>query len=258
MATGQNCVSPDGEWFFYIHHDRELYERIYGLPGSPQKPGYENPRHLSRGTKLAGFHFDTQEQRTLIMMNAPLHHVHPCGDAHLVFSSRATEPTILYTDYHGGWYTHLRPQTEEGGNTCHYCATSRGIVYEANSAAGVIGGMVSPETKQTVEFKLPPGSGYVHAGFDPQGKRFIYERMLKDHGTHDLIFLEKRQPGNDRWLKLIGNWPTYGGGQKAHHHPRLVLDGQWILITAGDAESGSNHLFLVDASDLPESEGINL
>ncbi len=50
LATGQNCVSPDGQWFFYIHHDRALYESIYGLPGAPRKPGYEYPRHLSRGT----------------------------------------------------------------------------------------------------------------------------------------------------------------------------------------------------------------
>jgi hypothetical protein len=258
LATGQNCVSPDGQWFFYIHHDRALYEKIYGLPGEPRKPGYEYPRQLSRGTKLAGFHFDTGEQRTLIMMNAPLHHVHPCGADHLVFSSRATEPTILYTDYEGGWYTHLRPQTEGSGNTCHYCATESGIVYESNHPSGIFGGMVSPETRKTVEFKLPPGSGSTHAGFDPQGKRFFYERMVKDTGGHDLIFLQERQPGNDRWLNLIGDWPTYGGGQKAHHHPRLVLDGQWILITAGDPASASNHLYLVDASDLPESEGVHL
>jgi hypothetical protein len=258
LATGQNCVSPDGQWFFYIHHDRALYESIYGLPGEPLRQGYSYPRHLSKGTKLARFHFDTQEHKTLIMMNAPLHHLHPCGEDHLVFSSRATEPTILYTDYQGGWYTHLRPQTEEGGGTCHYCATQRGIVYEANSPTGVIGGIVSPETKQTVEFKLPPDSGYTHAGFDPEGKRFIYERMVKNTDEHDLLFLQVHMPGHDRWEALIGNWPTYGGGQKAHHHPRLVLNGQWILITAGDPVSKSNHLFLVDTSDLPESQGIYL
>jgi len=258
LPTGQNCVSPDGQWFFYIHHDRALYESIYGLPGEPQKSGYDYPRHRSRGTKLAGFHFDTQEQRTLIMMNAPLHHVHPCGDDHLVYSSRATEPTILYTDYAGGWYTHLRTQTEESGGTCHYCATQAGIVYESNHASGVFGGVVWPETKKTVEFKLPPDSGYTHAGFDPEGKRLIYERMVKGSGAHDLIFLEERAPGQDRWRPLVGSWPTYGNLQKSHHHPRLVLGGQWILITAGDSASQSNHLFLVDASDLPESQGIYL
>jgi len=257
LATGQNCVSPDGQWFFYIHHDRALYERIYGLPGAPRQPGYSYPRHLSRGTKLAGFNLDTGEHRTIVMVNAPLHHCHPCGEDHLVFSSRVTEPTILYTDYRGGWYTHLRPQTEEGGTTCHYCATRRGIVYESNSPTGVVGGMVSPETRKTVEFRLPPDSGSTHVGFDPEGKRFIYERLAKDNGGHDLIFLKEHQPGGDRWLPLTGDWPTYGGGQKAHFHPRFVLEGQWILITAGDPTSQSNQLYLVDASDLPESRGVN-
>lgn len=256
LATGQNCVSPDGQWFFYIHHDRKLYESIYGLPGEVRKGGYSYPRHLSRGTKLAGFNLDTGEHRTLIMMNAPLHHCHPCGEDHLVFSSRATEPTILYTDYRGGWYTHLRPQTEEGGNTCHYCATERGIVYESNASTGVVGGIVFPETRQTIEFKLPPDSGSTHAGFDPEGKRFIYERMVKPNGGHDLIFLTGHAPDEDHWQPLTGNWPTFGGGQKAHFHPRMVLGGAWILITAGDPDSQSNHLYLVDASDLPETQGI--
>jgi hypothetical protein len=254
LATGQNCVSPDGTWFFYIHHDKALYEKIYGAPGSPIKPGYENPRYLSKGTKLAGFHLDTGEHRTVVMLNAPIHHVHPCGADHLVFSSRATEPSILYTDYRGGWYIHLRTQTEQGGNTCHYCATRRGIVFEANRSDGRVGGgIVSPETRQSIEFDLPADSDYTHAGFDPEGRRLIYERMVKGSGEHDLLFLVRREVGNDHWMRLIGDWPTYGTGQKSHHHPRLVLGGQWVLITAGDPASRTNHLYLIDISDLTET-----
>jgi hypothetical protein len=57
--------------------------------------------------------------------------------------------------------------------------------------------------------------------------------------------------------RLVGNWPTYGGGQKAHFHPRLTPDRRWILLTAGDPRTQTNHLFLLDVSDLADTEGIS-
>ncbi len=257
LATGQNCVSPDGQWFFYIHHDRALYEAIFGDPGAPRKGGYQYQRHLSKGTELAGFNLNSGEHRTVVMLNAPIHHVQPSGARHLVFSSLAAERSILFTDYQGGWYTHLRTWTEDSGNTCHYCATRRGIVYEAYGPRGMIGGMVSPATHKAIEFSLPGDSVSGHVGFDEQGRRFFFERnTVKDSPAHDLIFLVRHAPAGDEWMPLSGDWPAYGGGQKAHFHPRLVLGGQWILICAGDPSSQTNHLFLLDASDLPESEGV--
>jgi hypothetical protein len=263
LATGQNCVSPDGQWFAFIHHDRALYESIFGVPGAPRKAGYQYPRHLSRNTKLAAFNLDSGELRTLVIVDAPIHHVQPAGDNNLAFSSLPSAPTILYTDYDGGWYTHLRTRTEEGGNTCHYCATKRGLAYEATGGPhGMVGGMVSPTTHKTVEFHMPsdlkPGYGG-HVGFDPDGRLVFYERNAEQSaGVHDLIFLLRHVPGADEWAPLTGNWPCFGGGQKAHLHPRLVLGGQWMLIIAGDPASQSNHMFLLDVSDLPESEGVEI
>jgi hypothetical protein len=49
---------------------------------------------------------------------------------------------------------------------------------------------------------------------------------------------------------LTGPWRTYGSGQKSHFHPQLTPDRRWILFTGGDADSETNHLFLLDVSDL--------
>lgn len=48
IAIGQNCISPDGEWFVYIHHDRELFAKVY-------PDGNWGGRHLSKGTILAAY-----------------------------------------------------------------------------------------------------------------------------------------------------------------------------------------------------------
>jgi len=262
LATGQNCCSPDGRWFVYIHHDRALYETIFGAPGAERKAGYQYQRHLSKNTRLSAFNLETGEQRTLVIVDAPIHHVQPAGNDHLAFSSLPSAPTILYTDYAGGWYTHLRTRTDDGGNTCHYCATQRGLAYEATGGPhGMVGGIVSPTTHRFVEFHmpadLPPGYGG-HVGFDAQGRRFFYERNAEKLGVHDLVYLLRHAPGKDEWMPLTGNWPCFGAGQKAHFHARLVLGGQWLLIIAGDAARESNHMYLLDASDLPETQGVTL
>jgi hypothetical protein len=263
VAIGQHCASPDGKWFFYISHDKALFEAIYGAPNPLGLSLYKYPRHLSKGTRLVGYNLDTGEQRTLVIVDAPIHHVQPAGDDHLAFSSMASAPTILYTDYEGGWYTHLRTRTDLGGNTCHYCATRRGLAYEATGGPyGMVGGIVSPTTHAVVEFRLPTdlqrGHGG-HVGFDPAGRRFFYERNAeKLDGVHDLVFLVRHVLGADEWMPLTGNWPTYGTGQLRHFHPRLVLGGRWMLIAAGDPASETTQIFLLDASDLPVTEGIVL
>jgi hypothetical protein len=163
------------------------------------------------------------------------------------------------TDYEGGWYTQLRTDRAHTGTTCHYCGTARGIVYESNTPEKAYGGIVDPETHRCCEFPLPGDGPGAHAGFDPAGRRFFYERHLTEGRRGLQYLLQRDRDGTGEWLDLIGgHWPTYGSGQKSHFHPRLVLGEQWILITAGDPASQSNHLFLVDVSDLGPTDGIQL
>ena len=249
LAIGQNCVSPDGEWFFYIHHDRELYDKVYPGDGSWN-------RSLSRGTALAGFNLNSGEHRTLVVINSPIHHVLPYGEGELIFCHPATENGMLLTDYEGGWYTHERTQDERGGCVCHYVATERGIAYEIlDRPDGVWSGIYNPRSHARYEFPLPREFGYTHTGRDPEGALWFFETECGE--SHELWFLERHNPGSDDvWRKLTGNWPTYGGGQKSHFHPQVAPGREWLLMTGGDSRTESNHLFLLDISDLEATRGI--
>ena len=250
IAIGQNCMSPDGKWFVYIHHDRELFAKVY-------PDGKRESRHLSKGTILAAYNMKTGQQRTLVAINSPIHHVLPYGNDSLIFCHPATDNAMLLTNLDGGWYTHLRTQSEDGGSVCHYVSTSRGIAYEVLGRKDgiVLSGLYNAKSHHRYEFPLPSSFGYTHTGRDPEGLLWFFENQGK--GIHDLHFLANHNhSGVDEWISLTGNWPTYGGGQKSHFHPQLTPDRKWILMTGGDAETETNHLFLVDVADLNNTRGI--
>lgn len=249
IAIGQNCVSGDGAWFVYIHHDRALHdEAVY-----PDRTWGHRAR--SRGTALAAFHLETGEHRELVRVNSPIHHVIPLGDDRFVFCHPATENGMLLTDLRGGWYTHLRTQDDHGGTVCHYLTTTRGLMYEVLGRDDhVLAGVYNPSTHARYEFPLPESFGYTHTGRDPEGRLWFYENSGK---THDVRFLEHHDPqGEDRWQALTGDWPTYGSGQKSHMHPQLTPDRHWMLMTAGDPATQTNHIYLLDIADLPDTTGI--
>lgn len=84
VAIGQNCVTPDAEWFVYIHHDRARFESLF-------ENGEHRYRHRSDGTALAAYRFDTGDHRTILRINSPIHHVLPYDDNHLLFCHPAIE-----------------------------------------------------------------------------------------------------------------------------------------------------------------------
>ena len=256
LLTGQNCVTADGAELIYIHHDRASYEEML-------KQGYWGYRHLSKGTALAAYRLDTGcAAHAAAHQPSPIHHVLPFGDRHLVFCHPCTENGMLLTDYLGGWYTHLRTQDEEGGWVTHYVATARGLAYEVQVRhAQISGGMYDPFTHHKVEFRLPDAFGYTHTGADPEGRLWFYENEDLKSGVHDLWALRRRdEKRGDEWLRLSGDWRSYGDrrGQKAHMHPRLLPDRRWMLLTAGDPQTQTNHLFLLDVSDLHDTDGVSL
>jgi hypothetical protein len=257
LAIGQNCVTPDGRWFVYIHADRETYMGMF--EGDPDYEGYWRRRERARATRLAAYDLETGEHRTILVIASPIHHVLPYSNRELLFCHPTAENGMLLTDIDGGWYTHLRSQDERGGQICHFLATARGATYEVLwGADGLRGGICDPRTRATFELRLPSSFEYVHTGLDPDGLLWFYE----NHGpaVHELQLLERHDlTGADSWLGLTGNWPTYGDpdSQKAHFHPQVVLDRQWVLMTGGDPVTETNQLFLLDISDLTETHGIS-
>ncbi|WP_157837145.1 hypothetical protein [Geminisphaera colitermitum] len=248
IATGQNCVSPDGRFFFYIHHDARLEALIHAT-----KP---HARHLSVGTELVRYDLDSGESHLVIRLNSPFHHVHPCGDHHLVFSSPALEKAPLMTDYDGGWFTQLRTQDGEGRTTCHYAATQRGLHYELTGHSPTKTGLLCPSTHRRCEFSCPPMES-LHVGFDPQGLRFTVDGLQGDSGRALYSLANLSPKGEPEWSLLCGPWINYGtSGQKTHSHPRFTPCGRWIQMVAGDPASKTNHIFLLNVSDVPPSRGL--
>jgi hypothetical protein len=174
----------------------------------------------------------------------------------LLFCHPATERGCLVTDLDGGWYTHVRTRDQTGREICHYHGTDRGITYEAfttdeDDNHDVVAGLWDTANHEAVEWPIPT-DGYVHTGYDPAGEVFFFESATED--THEIIYLESFDEGGDHeWGTLVGDWPTFGGGQKAHFHPRMTPDRNWILFVAGDSATETNQIYAVNVENLSPS-----
>jgi hypothetical protein len=238
---GQNCTTPDGQWLVYIHVPRGS---VWGKP--------------CRGAAVVAYHFDSRRQQELCRVDSAVFHVTAYDNQHFIVTHPAEQPGMLWTDFHSGRCELLR-DGDPGvrGHLVHCQATARGIAYEVPNPR--LGGLYDPFTRRRLEFALPPELKYVHTGRDPEGRLFFYENSSAwdKFDTHDLWALLRLDRRGNQWLRLCGNWPTYGGGQKAHFHPQLTPDRRWILLTAGDPASRTNQLFLLDVSDLKDTQGIS-
>lgn len=252
LAIGQNCVTTDGKWLIYIHHDRKTFEKIKTL-------SHFEGRSISKHTALCAYNFETKEHRDILYINSPIHHVLPYDEKHIVFCHPTMEDGMLFTSIEGGYYTHLRTQQRDGGTVCHYIATQKGIMYEilGSDTGRVYCGIYNPFTHNKFEIPLPKEFAYTHTGYDEEAKIWFYENCDFEKNVHDMYLLTNHDAEKgDNWVKLFGNWPTYGGGQSSHFHPRITPDRKWVLFTAGDSSVNKNHIYLLDISDVEDTKGI--
>lgn len=241
-AYGQNCTTPDGKWLVYIHTPRGS---IWGEP--------------CKGAAVVAYKFDTGEQKTLCTIDSAIFHVTAYDNEHFIVTHPAEHGGMMMTDMTSGRIVPLRdgdPGAE--GHPIHCQVTSRGIAYEVPDIQR--SGLYDPLTRQRFEFSFPEQFQYIHTGLDPEGRLWFYENSsawdkFDVHDIYALVRLDREK--GDQWLRLTGTWPTYGGGQKAHFHPLLTPDRRWILFTGGDPESQTSHIFLLDVSDLKDSQGIS-
>jgi len=239
---GQNCTTPDGKWFVYIHTPRGS---IWGKP--------------CKGAAVAAYNFDTRKQRTLCRIDSAIFHVTAYDNQHFVVTHPAEHTGMLWTDLTGGNIIPLRAgDPGVRGHLVHCQVTRRGIIYEVPEVQ--LSGLYDPFTRRRFEFQFPGAFKYIHTGRDPEGRLWFYENSSAwdRFDVHELWALVRlNRNGDNEWLRLTGTWPTYGGGQKAHFHPQLTPDRRWILFTGGDPTTRTNHIFLLDVSDLKDSEGIS-
>ena len=137
------------------------------------------------------------------------------------------------------------------GKVCHHMTTTAGIAFEAS---GHISGLYDPMTKERFEFQLPKEWGYTHTGWDPEGRLWFWEAARQHQLTYLKHFDQHEKPVFE---KLTGEWRTYGRGQKSHFHPQITPDRNWILFVGGDDETKSNHIFLLDVSDLKGTQAVS-
>jgi len=238
---GQNCTTPDGQWLVYIHTPRGA---IWGRP--------------CRGAAVVAYNFDTKEQRTLCRIDSAIFHVTAYDNEHFIVTHPAEHTGMLMTDMRSGRIVPLR-DGDPGvrGHLIHCQVTNRGILYEVPDARVV--GIYAPFNRSRFEIPYPDDFKYIHTGRDPEGRLWFYENSSDwdKFVTHDIWFLKSVDPHRGaEWMRLTGTWPTFGAGQKAHFHPQVTPDRKWILFTAGDPNTQTNHIFLLDVSDLKESHGI--
>ena len=232
---GRACCTPDGQWLVYIHVPQGS---IWGEP--------------CEGAAIVAYHFDTGQQQTLSHIDAAVFHVAPYDNQHIVVTHPAEGPGMLLTDF-----TRNRCDPIRDG-VVHCPVTERGIAYEVPEERRL--GLRDPLQQSWFEFRMPDFFEYLHTGRDPAGRLFFYENStdwdkFDIHDMYALLQLD-RQHGRHQWLRLMGNWPTYLGGQKAHFHPQLTPDRRWILFHGGDPASETCHMFLLDVADLGDSQGI--
>lgn len=260
MAIGQNCVTPDGKWFVYIHHDREQFDRYRYECKNGQIDNY-TLRSQSKGTRLDAYNLVTGENRNLVTINSPIHHVLSYDNEHVIFCHLANENAMLLTDIKGGWYKHMRTQDDKGA-VCHFLPTKKGVCYEvlgkhSNNNGGNYGGLYNPFNNERFEFPLPMHFGYTHTGWDPDGDIFFYENSNPKEDIHNIYYAREINPnGKDIWERLISDWKCYGDGQKSHFHPTIAPDRDWMLFTADDDETKTNHIYLMSVRDLIPTKGI--
>lgn len=270
-AGGQNCVSPDGKHFVYI---------INALGSKYLEPLPDRP------SKVVAYEFSTGKMRTLCEVDFHIHHIIPYSNEQFIGCHTPNGCGLFMTSLDGTGYRVLRAgdpglkvseeDSDIGGHACHYVTTENGIAYEvipfameapkgdkrhkvAEVRGGFRSGLYDPITRSRFEFPLPDYFVGTHVGWDSKGRRWFWEIMPSwdEASENQLIFLRRiESSGKADFVALTPGWMNYGTKQKSHHHPQITPDPDWLLFVAGDSASRSNHLHLLNISDLSATEGV--
>jgi hypothetical protein len=252
FPLSQNCVTGNGEWFVYAHVDREAYWRLLEarlLDGA----AFRARAHECEATQICAYNLDSGINRVVFRLNYPVHHLHPYRNRYVAFSHIPGDRYGMgFFDVEGSWYSIPRPQDDHGGKIIHHVPTERGIAYEVKHRSDDNWvGFIDPLEDARVEWTVPFQAS--HTGCDPSGRRFFYH--AGDGSIQSLV--ERQDDGVCRFTPICGRWPIYGKGQKSHYHPRIVLGGGWMQMVAGDPQTETNHVFLVDVERVPLTGGVD-
>jgi hypothetical protein len=252
-ASGQCGVSPDGKLLVFAHMAKAYFD---------EAPGGIPNRADARGGVMQLVDLETGESRQLLCIHAWITHVHFQDERRIVFCHPSNENGILVADINGNWYTHIRSM--DGPNpdgplafetTSHYQSTSQGIAYEMRTKVG----LCDPYTFECQEYSVADYP-VTHIGRDPEARLWFFDSKRKnpqtgeDTGPRCICFLpELKFDAPNKPILLMSGTTTFGEGQHSHVHPTLMPDRKNILCVVGDARSETNHLCLLDVSDLEDT-----
>jgi rhamnogalacturonyl hydrolase YesR/Tol biopolymer transport system component len=239
QVQSQNCCSPDGQWFVYI----------------------TTPLGATYGQRVeavvTAYNFDTSEQRVLFNVDHACHHVTMYDNEHFFAHHPPGHMGMCFGDLTRGTWRNLRygdPGVQ--GEPCHSLTTAQGIAYEVLKITPVRAGLYEPFTRRRLEWQLPREFGYTHTGWDPSGRLWFWETTGKL--GHSLWYLERLDTERGgQFRPLTGDWQTYSKRQRKHFHAQVTPDHRWILLTAGDPETKTDQIFLIDIADVPDTQGVS-
>jgi hypothetical protein len=248
--SGLTGVSPNGRLFTYPHFDRAWWES--NLPPKPQPE-----RWHPKDSQLVVLDIDTGKTDTLMYVNFWITHSNFYDDHRILFCHTATDYAVLMTDLrYPGQYENIRTHSADGWPN-HYNVTSKGVTYEMLSESRngpTVAGIYDPDTRSRREYRLAMPQGRLHIGRDPHARLWFFEVMVD--GKPTIMYFPKLEDGklNPGRTLVGGEFATYSNNQRSHYHPSVTPDRKHILFTGGDSRNGTNHLFLVDIADLPDTE----
>lgn len=188
--------------------------------------------------------------RDLIALDFHVHHAIFLDNHRVLFNHIKGGNGMWIIGLDGTGMRTLRPP-DDHGSIVHQTITRRGIYYEAVGNPKKSGhrnwfGRYDLASDKFEEVPLADIDGYVHTGWDTEGKFLFFEEQGKEHHISSLHF---PRIAERRHLKRIRTMPPYPApGQRYHAHPFLSPDRKWLTYT--EAVNGYSQVSAIDVQDL--------
>lgn len=252
ISIGQSGFSPDGRHFAFIHADRRNYLEVMADVASLRnmRTGQSIDWRNRIPSTIGLIDTETGKYRDVAALDFHVHHVTFIDNSRLVVNHIQNGNGMWLVNLDGSGRRALRPEDEHGW-PIHQVVTRRGIYYEAVDSKGRSGvknwfGRYDLATDRFAEIPLPRVDGYMHTGWDPEGRFLFFENHGKTHEILSLHFPRIESRTQFRRLRSIAPYPA--PGQRYHAHPFLGPDRGWMFYT--EVIEGYSQVCALDVRDL--------
>lgn len=252
IPIGQTDFSPDGRHFAFIHADRIQFRQAFADREAILNMG-QPFNHIAWRNALpvtiAVADTATGKCRDVVRLDYHVHHAVFADNRRLLINHPKGDSGMWLMNLDGSGIRTLRPR-DAHGSINHQVVTKRGIFYEAvNRQDGRTANWLGRYdlTTDTWEEAPLPTDGYVHTGWDSEGRFLFFETHSATHQLASLHF--PFLPGRTQMRTLCRLAPYPGrGGQRYHAHPFLSPDRKWIFHTS--VIDGFSQVCAVNVEDL--------